>query len=329
MRVPPNVDAEKLHQVGPHLLLLNIRQWNSVRKIFQSSPNLKILRQTQYRDIKKIKKLTDIEHELSLPYNIYRDEENKLYAMYQREELLGKGGSARVKLAQDLQTGEWVAVKIYKIPLKIEHIKKAKIEQEIQFEKVVDLYLGRSIFKRKLDIKYYVFKKYIFGELLSAIIKNQRIKGFLEKVNLAVQLVEAVIDCHKKGFLHADIKPKNIIIDQSAGVVKLIDFGISVKSQYKKQLIAHTSKVKGTKKYMAPEYEKGQMIFGKLTYAMTDKTESYAAGVTLGRLFNSTPMSETHKMMIGELITGLCESDPTKRLSLYEAGIRLKKMKLL
>lgn len=326
LMIPPQVDVKKLHLVGNHQLLLTRSLINRVRKIFQELNTLKILRQTHHRDVKKSEKLTDIEHNLSLPYNVYRDENNKLYAMYQREELLGKGGCARVKLAQDLDTGKWAAVKIYKFPLKKAHSEKEKIEKEIQFEMAAGLYLGRTFFKRKVDIKYYVFKKYIFGKLLSELIKQQALIGFLEKHSIATQLIQETLELHAKGFIHGDIKPKNIIFDHATNKLKLIDFGISEKSENKAKLMAPVKKKMGTNKFMAPEYVAGEKIRDQKIYVMTDKTDAYAIGVTLAKLFKKTSMPEKSKIIIEELIASLCHVNPLQRVSVYQAGLILKNL---
>ena len=39
------------------------------------------------------------------------------------------------------------------------------------------------------------------------------------------QLLETVIECHKRGVFHSDIKDENILIDKDSGRIRLIDFG--------------------------------------------------------------------------------------------------------
>jgi serine/threonine-protein kinase len=110
-------------------------------------------------------------------------------------------------------------------------------------------------------------------------------------IAIATQLTEALRACHKKGVVHRDVKPLNVMIDEEAGgTVKLIDFGLAripARTLGRKQgpedeastlqnLTLH-GLVFGTVAYMAPETAKGMA-------AVDERSDLYALGVLLYEL---------------------------------------------
>jgi len=323
--IPEMVDIQKLYPVQNWLSLLPSLTIKAVQDVFKSSRSLKLLRRSQRSQGVDRIPLTNTERTLDLPYTVYRDEADRLYAVDESKGLIGKGGFSRVKLAQELSSGTWVAVKIHKIMLKKVAVDIPRIEQEIEFETAAGLYLGKSIFRREKDIKHYTFKKYIFGCLLSELLKKNEIIHSDQKVAIAIKIVEAVLAWHQKGFLHGDIKPKNIILAPCGTALNLIDFGISAKSEKSSDLIAHLAKKLGTKNFMAPEYQEGSILNGNRRYVMTEKTDTYATGVTLGKVFNLTNASTEPLLQsrLPELLAHLCHADPNRRMPLQASLIEL------
>lgn len=85
------------------------------------------------------------------------------------------------------------------------------------------------------------------GELLQKIV-NRQIKEN-EAKSIIYQVLNALTYMHDKGIVHRDIKPENMLFEKTTNLIKIIDFGISVK---KKPNIPLTSRV-GTPYYIAPE----------------------------------------------------------------------------
>jgi serine/threonine-protein kinase len=106
----------------------------------------------------------------------------------------------------------------------------------------------------------YVVMEYIEGESLASFLDNTPIpdRGFTMRV---LQQVAAGLDyTHKKGIIHRDIKPGNIMTGAS-GVAKILDFGIARMTDVRTS--TPTGLVMGTVDYMAPEQIKAAMIDGR------------------------------------------------------------------
>lgn len=89
-----------------------------------------------------------------------------------------------------------------------------------------------------------------------------------ERVRLLVELFEALTYLHRRGILHCDLKPENVLVSES-GTVKVVDFGLS---SLRGQIENPTSgQIAGTLAYMSPELLRGG-------YA-TEASDLYAAGI--------------------------------------------------
>jgi serine/threonine protein kinase len=83
------------------------------------------------------------------------------------------------------------------------------------------------------------------------------------------QIAEALTHMHKRGVLHADMKPNNVMLSR-AGEVKVIDYGLAwIKGDSK-------NRVQGTPEYMAPETAKRKLI--------NERTDIFNFGATMYRL---------------------------------------------
>lgn len=117
------------------------------------------------------------------------------------------------------------------------------------------------------DIDTIILEEYIEGETLTKYLRHVPISKKQAK-QMFVEVLYAVSGIHRLGIVHRDIKPDNILIDQS-GHIRLIDFGIS--RIYRPNKSNDTSLL-GTVGYAAPEQ------FG---YAQSDfRTDIFAVGMT-------------------------------------------------
>lgn len=66
------------------------------------------------------------------------------------------------------------------------------------------------------------------------------------------QMVQALADVHKKGYVHRDVKPSNFMLNAN-NEVRLIDFAIAMKLGFFASMFRGKQKIQGTRSYMSPE----------------------------------------------------------------------------
>jgi serine/threonine protein kinase len=175
-------------------------------------------------------------------------------------DLLGSGGMARVFLAHDEILNRDVALKILweKYANNQEFVERFRREARnaaaLGHPNIVSVYdWGCSE-----DEMYYIAMEYVPGGTL-----NDRIigEGALDPgtvAELGCQVVEALEFAHKRGVIHRDVKPPNILLTAS-GEAKVADFGIA-RAVGAATAISQTGVVLGTVGYMSPEQAMGETV---------------------------------------------------------------------
>ena len=113
-------------------------------------------------------------------------------------------------------------------------------------------------------------------------------------------LAGAVHHAHRQGFIHCDLKPSNILIDQD-GEPQITDFGLARLASEDSSLTA-TGAILGTPSYMAPEQASGQRK------SIGPATDVYGLGAILYELLTGRPPFRTGSMM--ETVVQVLERDP-------------------
>ena len=101
---------------------------------------------------------------------------------------------------------------------------------------------------------------------------------WLEVLVIALQLAEILHHLIEHRVVHKDIKPANILIHPSTGIVKLIDFSISSLLPKEIQELKNPNVLEGTLAYLAPEQT------GRMNRGIDYRTDFYSLGVTLYEL---------------------------------------------
>ncbi|KAF8406137.1 hypothetical protein HHK36_008217 [Tetracentron sinense] len=148
---------------------------------------------------------------------------------YEVGRTIGEGTFAKVKFAQNTETGESVAMKVLDRSTIIKH-------------KMVDQVLAS---RRKI---YIVLEFITGGELFDQIVHKGRLSE-TESRRYFQQLIDGVDYCHSKGVYHRDLKPENLLLD-SQGNLKISDFGLSALPEQGVSILHTTC---GTPNYVAPE----------------------------------------------------------------------------
>ncbi|RDX78578.1 CBL-interacting serine/threonine-protein kinase 8 [Mucuna pruriens] len=185
---------------------------------------------------------------------------------YEIGRTIGEGTFAKVKFAQNTETGESVAMKVLDRSTIIKHKMVDQIKREISIMKLVrhpyvvrlhearhnffTLYISLlSIFVLASRTKIYIILEFITGgELFDKIIHHGRLSE-AESRRYFQQLIDGVDYCHSKGVYHRDLKPENLLLD-SLGNIKISDFGLSALPEQGVSILRTTC---GTPNYVAPE----------------------------------------------------------------------------
>ncbi|MFY0522557.1 ATP-binding protein [Archangium gephyra] len=96
-------------------------------------------------------------------------------------------------------------------------------------------------------------------------------------LDIAIPLAATLAEVHRRGVIHKDIKPANLLLSEG-GRVWLIDFGLATLRQQEHVDAAAASLVEGTLPYMSPEQS------GRMNRAVDYRTDFYSLGVVLYQL---------------------------------------------
>ncbi|MFX0200321.1 MAG: protein kinase [Candidatus Hodarchaeota archaeon] len=175
---------------------------------------------------------------------------------YQIIEELGKGGMGRVYKVLDKEVNAKVALKLIKPEIAsdkktIERFRnELKVARDIAHKNVCRMYdLGKK------EGAYYITMEYVSGEDLKSFIRRSGIISTSKAISIASQVCEGLLEAHRLGVVHRDLKPQNIMIDKD-GNARIMDFGIARSLRTKG--ITGSGVMIGTPEYMSPEQVDGK-----------------------------------------------------------------------
>ncbi|MBV9194758.1 MAG: Stk1 family PASTA domain-containing Ser/Thr kinase [Solirubrobacterales bacterium] len=186
---------------------------------------------------------------------------------------LGSGGMADVYLAEDQQLGRKVAVKLLhrrfaEDPGFVERFRReAQAAAGLQHPNVVGVY-DRGSF----DDTYFIVMEYLAGRSLKQLIREEAPLDPVRAIDLTVQVLQAARFAHRRGVIHRDLKPHNVIVDDN-GHAKVTDFGIARAGASD---MTETGSIMGTAQYLSPEQAQG--------LAVSARSDLYSVGVVLYEL---------------------------------------------
>lgn len=185
-----------------------------------------------------------------------KEKQNRLSGRYEIIEQVGIGGMSCVYKAYDSKRKKIVAIKVLKDELSLdpEFVAKFKSEalscKEIRHENVISAY--DVVDEENL---HYIVMEYVEGTTLNKYIKEKGKLSNEETVKISLQVAKGIQAAHKKGIIHRDIKPQNIVIDEK-NIAKITDFGIA-------RAITSTTRnisVVGTVHYISPEQVRNTVV---------------------------------------------------------------------
>src|SRR4051812_46879351 len=172
---------------------------------------------------------------------------------------LGGGGFGVVWLAHDLKLDRTVAVKRIPAP-DAETAKRAQREgvaaARLQHPAIVALHEAGSD-----EENVYLVSELVRGATFARLLEEGALSD-RDVVEIGVALCDALAHAHKRGIIHRDVKPLNILVPDSAGEggapAKLTDFGVARIAG--DDALTRTGDVVGTLAYMAPEQAEGAEV---------------------------------------------------------------------
>lgn len=202
-----------------------------------------------------------------------RETEELVLGRYRLSRRLGAGGMGTVWLGHDEKLERSVAVK--RIGVEDPEVgrraqREAKAAARLSHPGIVALHEAGQ----EGDAVYLV-SELVRGRTLGRLLSDGLLSD-LDVVEIGVTLCEALAHAHKRGVIHRDVKPANVMVPDDGGPAKLTDFGIA-------QLagddgLTRTGDVVGTLAYMAPEQAEGRPV--------TPSVDLYALGLVLFEAFS-------------------------------------------
>ena len=178
---------------------------------------------------------------------------------YRIVDRIGKGGMGMVYSAVDQMTDRTVAVKVMMADLEGTPETKARFYREAQaaarlvHPNIITIFdVGES------DGRSYMVMELLDGCPLPDYMKPPDI-GLERKLDLMIQLCEALSVAHAGGVFHRDIKPSNLFV-QRDGLLKVLDFGIA---RLANSNMTTSGFIVGTPDYMSPEQARGKTVDGR------------------------------------------------------------------
>jgi serine/threonine protein kinase len=190
---------------------------------------------------------------------------------YEVLKVLGAGGMGRVYQVRNVITDRVEAMKVLLPDLEghegvaARFLREIKVLAALNHPNIAALHTAQTI-----DNQLVMIMEYVEGQSLSARISRGPIP-VPDALNYLDQVLSALSYAHHRHVIHRDIKPANLMLT-SAGVVKLMDFGIARTDDEPSKLTA-TGSTLGSMNYMSPEQVRGEKV--------DERSDLYSLGISL------------------------------------------------
>ncbi len=221
---------------------------------------------------------------------------------YQILAKLGSGAMATVFKARQLSLDRTVAIKVLpkKLSENLEYVerfhKEGKAAASLNHANIV-----QAIDVGEAGGYHYFVMEYVEGHTLGEELAEGKVFSEAEALRIIIQIGRALEHAHRQGFMHRDVKPKNIMITKEA-VVKLADMGLARAASDVEAAQAEAGKAYGTPYYISPEQIRGEVD-------IDFRADIYSLGATLYHLVTGrvpfqapTPAAVMHKHLKEPLI---------------------------
>ena len=191
---------------------------------------------------------------------------------YKIERLLGQGGMGQVYLATDDVLERQVAIKFLPEEMERDPSTRQRFLREAKSAAALDHPFICKVYETgESEEKSFISMEYVEGQTLDEKMKTEPF-SLADTLRIALEITEALEKAHKRGIVHRDMKPANIMITPQ-GHAKVMDFGLAkrVLPGGEKELsrtmtqssITEAGAIAGTISYMSPEQARGEEIDAK------------------------------------------------------------------
>ena len=171
-------------------------------------------------------------------------------------DLIAKSGMASLVKANDRVSGAEVAIKVPCLQIESDPAGFDRFRREEEIGLQLDHPYILKVIPVEKKSRPYLVTEYLRGQTLSELLKNVRPLPEPDAVKIASRICEALEYMHRRGVVHRDLKPQNIMLCND-GSIRIMDFGIARAQSSRRLTFVGFTPAMGTPDYMAPEQVKG------------------------------------------------------------------------
>ena len=217
---------------------------------------------------------------------------------YELVDFFGRGGMGDVFKARDPRLGRFVALKFLRRddPDQVKRfVREAQVQAKVEHENLCPVYEVGEV-----EGHPYIAMQYVSGGSIKEIAD---LLSPIEKVEIMVDVADALHAAHQAGLIHRDVKPANILVERNPGGSwhpYVVDFGIARDMDTPHDLTV-SGMVLGTPAFSSPEQVRGE------SSTLDRRTDVYGLGATLyWFLTGRSPYEGAYT----DIISGVAERDP-------------------
>ena len=187
-------------------------------------------------------------------------------------DLISRSGMASIFKAQDLQSGEPVAIKIPFMQFESDPAFFSRFQREESIGKTLRHPFILRIVPVEEKSRPYIVMEFLQGQTLRQVLRSVERMPVPDALAIARRICDALEYLHGQNVIHRDLKPENIMLCDD-GSIRMMDFGIAKAAGLRRLTFSGFSASLGTPDYMAPEQVKGKRGDAR--------TDIYSLGVML------------------------------------------------
>jgi eukaryotic-like serine/threonine-protein kinase len=251
-----------------------------------------------------------------LPDPIYQIQD-ALTGRYSIKRELGKGGMATVWLARDLRHDRFVALKVMRPDLASSvgaerFLHEIRITAQLRHPHILPVFDSGEAGAGETGRHLWYTMPYVEGETLRQRLVRQRTLPVDEAIRITCEVATALDYAHRRGVVHRDVKPENILIEDEHAVIA--DFGVArALDMAGAEGLTATGFAVGTPAYMSPEEAGGSS-------EVDGRADVYALGCVLYEMLaGGPPFAGTPKAVLAQRLHGYPVSVSKRRSGIPRA----------